>query len=157
MSYYQYPMGDYKTYGYGGDPGFLSKLWKGVKKVAPIVAGIATGGVATGMGAAVAKAGLPAVIGRTLPAVIGAGKKMTPILKKVGPIATGVGVGMLVDEFGRPVRKKSRRMNPCNDKALRRALRRIESYDRLRKRVDKSLRKACPPRRAARPATRACK
>ncbi len=33
MSYYTRPMGDYKTYGYAGDPGFLSDLWKGVKKV----------------------------------------------------------------------------------------------------------------------------
>jgi len=33
VSYYARPMGDYKTYGYAGDPGFLSSLWKGVKKV----------------------------------------------------------------------------------------------------------------------------
>jgi len=33
MSYYMRPMGDYKTYGYAGDPGFLSDLWKGVKRV----------------------------------------------------------------------------------------------------------------------------
>jgi len=33
MSYYVRPMGDYKTYGYAGDPGFLSSLWKGVKKI----------------------------------------------------------------------------------------------------------------------------
>jgi len=39
MSYYQQPMGDYKTYGYAGDPGFLSSLWKGFKKVAKFIPG----------------------------------------------------------------------------------------------------------------------
>lgn len=32
-------MGDYKTYGYAGDPGFLSSLWKGFKKVAAFIPG----------------------------------------------------------------------------------------------------------------------
>jgi len=45
MSYYSArPMGDYKTYGYAGDPGFLSSLWKGIKKIAPIIIGGAIGG-----------------------------------------------------------------------------------------------------------------
>jgi len=39
MSYYSPPMGDYKTYGYAGDPGFLSSLWKGFKKVAKFIPG----------------------------------------------------------------------------------------------------------------------
>ena len=37
MSYYTRPMGDYKTYGYAGDPGFLSSLWKGIKSVGKTV------------------------------------------------------------------------------------------------------------------------
>jgi len=37
MSYYVRPMGDYKTYGYAGDPGFLSSLWKGIKSVGKTV------------------------------------------------------------------------------------------------------------------------
>jgi len=45
MSYYTVrPAGDYKTYGYAGDPGFLSSLWKGIKKIAPTVLGAAFGG-----------------------------------------------------------------------------------------------------------------
>jgi len=44
MSYYGRPMGDYKTYGYAGDPGFLSSLWKGIKKIAPTVIGGVIGG-----------------------------------------------------------------------------------------------------------------
>lgn len=48
---------------------------------------------------------------------------------------------------GRIVRKR-RRINPNNQRALKRALRRIEMWDTQRKRVDRALRKACPtPRR----------
>ncbi len=56
MSYYTPQAGDYKTYGYAGDPGFLSSLWRGVKRIAgPIIggliagpAGVAIGGALTG-------------------------------------------------------------------------------------------------------------
>jgi len=37
-------MGDYKTYGYAGDPGWLSSIWKGIKKIAPTVIGGIIGG-----------------------------------------------------------------------------------------------------------------
>lgn len=53
MSYAMRPMGDYKTYGYAGDPGFLSSLWKGIKKVAlPIIGGIVGGPVGAALGGA---------------------------------------------------------------------------------------------------------
>lgn len=45
MSYAQRPMGDYRTYGYAGDPGWLSSIWKGIKKVAPTILGGLVGGV----------------------------------------------------------------------------------------------------------------
>ena len=67
MSYYQRPMGDYKTYGYAGDPGFLSSLWKGVKKIAAPVIGMAIGGpigaIVGGLGGRAATPGIapPAV------------------------------------------------------------------------------------------------
>lgn len=39
MSYARFrSMGDYKTYGYAGDPGFLSSLWRGIKSVARVAA-----------------------------------------------------------------------------------------------------------------------
>jgi len=66
MSYAQRPMGDYKTYGYAGDPGFLSSLWRGVKKIARPIIGAMVGGpvgaVITGatIGGAVVKATTPA-------------------------------------------------------------------------------------------------
>ncbi len=44
MSYAMRPMGDYKTYGYAGDPGFLSSLWKGIKRIAPTILGTMIGG-----------------------------------------------------------------------------------------------------------------
>lgn len=54
MSYYQRPMGDYRTYGYAGDPGFLSSLWKGIKRVAaPVIGGLIggpAGAIIGGMG-----------------------------------------------------------------------------------------------------------
>lgn len=43
------------------------------------------------------------------------------------------------DEFGTlpPLKKKRRRINPTNHRALRRALRRVEGFVKLEKRVDK--------------------
>jgi len=40
MSYYRRPMGDYRTYGYAGDPGWLSKIWKVGKAVLKSFIGI---------------------------------------------------------------------------------------------------------------------
>ena len=51
MSYYGRPMGDYRTYGYAGDPGWLSALWKGVKNVGlPILGGMLGGPVGAVVG-----------------------------------------------------------------------------------------------------------
>ena len=97
------------------------------------------------------KGGLPAVIP-------GAGRKFKKLRRIGGAIAAGVGDSIAIDAAGNLIQggqRKRRRMNPCNEKALKRALRRIESFDRLKKRVDKSLRKACPPtRRRALPSRR---
>lgn len=58
MSYYSPPMGDYKTYGYAGDPGFLSSLWKGVKSIAlPVLGGLIAG--PAGVAAVTAASGKP--------------------------------------------------------------------------------------------------
>ena len=54
MTYATRPMGDYKTYGYAGDPGFLSSLWRGIKRVAPaIIGGMLGGPIGAGIGGAV--------------------------------------------------------------------------------------------------------
>jgi len=72
MSYYARPMGDYKTYGYAGDPGFLSSLWKGVKKI----------------GGAVLKAAFP------VPAAIYGAVKTPPIRMDIGFPTPGTPGGM---------------------------------------------------------------
>ena len=59
MSYYGRPMGDYRTYGYAGDPGFLSSLWRGVKKIAgPIIGGMIGGPVGAALGAGLGGGGM---------------------------------------------------------------------------------------------------
>ncbi len=54
MPYYSPMQGDYQTYGYGqGDPGFLSRLWKGVRKIAaPILGGMIGGPIGMAVGGA---------------------------------------------------------------------------------------------------------
>ncbi len=64
MSYYGRPMGDYRTYGYAGDPGFLSSLFRGIKKVvryaAPFIPGVG-GLIAGAVGGAASQPGLPRI------------------------------------------------------------------------------------------------
>jgi len=82
MSYYSPAAGDYKTYGYAGDPGFLSGLWKGIKSV--------------GKTLLTAAFPLPA-------AVIGAvtGPKMLPRTPGIaGPVMPGGGAMMLMPGAG---------------------------------------------------------
>jgi len=74
MTYAARPMGDYKTYGYAGDPGFLSSLWKGIKGIAlPIIGGALAGPWGAAAGAAVAGGGAPRPPGTamTVPGQVG--------------------------------------------------------------------------------------
>jgi len=72
MSYAQRPMGDYKTYGYAGDPGWLSSLWRGIKKVAaPIVGGMLGGPIGAAVGGAVFNGGGTPPIRAAQPGTIG--------------------------------------------------------------------------------------
>jgi len=72
MSYAMRPMGDYKTYGYAGDPGFLSSLWGVVKKVGKVAIGGMIGGpigaVVAGTAGSIAK---PAPQAFSLPGIVG--------------------------------------------------------------------------------------
>jgi len=97
------------------------------------------------------------VIFRGLPPLIKAGVK---ILKKPA-VAGGIGgaVGSVVanifDEDGNIVgtRRRRRRMNPCNPKALRRAVRRLSMYHKQNKKIEAQLRKLAPrPARRRAPA-----
>lgn len=161
MSYYQPQGGDYKTYGYGGDPGFFSKIWKSIKKIAPIVIGGITGGPA---GAIAGYAGSrggggvrqvpPSMPGLGIvPGVGGFGRFPVPFggMPKMprGKIPVPIpfpmpgggenglccppGYHPIKDGTGRCVRNRT--MNVCNPKALRRAIRREKGFGKLASRM----------------------
>lgn len=165
MSYARRPMGDYKTYGYAGDPGWLSSIWGVVKKVAPAVIGGLVGGPAGAIigGAAGGGGGqkkmtpkLPGIVGGAVSfpggTSIGMGYQpgqpgvMVPGQGPLPPFAPG-GVGQAgrggslmpsgyhyaKDGSGRLVR--NRRMNVANPRALRRAMRRAQGFEKLAKRA----------------------
>ena len=160
MSYAR-PMGDYRTYGYAGDPGFLSSLWKGIKKIAPTIIGGVIGGPVGAViagGVSGSQPRLPAPPGTvggavTFPGGIGLnvayqptgmvpGRGRLPPFTATGPgVLPGGGRGGAVvpsgyhfakDGSGRLVR--NRRMNVANPKALRRAIRRTDGFVKLAKR-----------------------
>jgi len=165
MTYARRPMGDYKTYGYAGDPGWLSSLWKGIKKVAPaIIGGIIGGPVGAAIGAGAGGGGGGGVPMKPTPGIFGGALTfpggtsiglgygpgaMVPGQGRLPPYtATGPGVlpmggrgGQMVpsgyhyakDGSGRLVR--NRRMNVANPRALRRAMRRAQGFEKLAKRA----------------------
>ena len=166
MSYAQRPMGDYKTYGYAGDPGFLSSLWKGIKSVAlPIIGGIVAGPAGAAIGGALGGSkptpyrGVPAIPGTlggqvTFPGGVQvglgySGGALVPGQGRLPPYtAAGPGVlpgggrgGQMIpsgyhfakDGSGRLVR--NRRMNVANPRALRKAMRRVQGFEKLARRT----------------------
>ena len=154
MSYARRPMGDYKTYGYAGDPGFLSSLWGVVKKVArPIIGGIIGGPIGMAItGTQIVKSGGkttvgpariegPAVVGQvSFPGGTSIGLGLQGGAPIPGPYDPMRGSGMVPsgyhyakDGSGRLVR--NRRMNVANPKALRRAMRRASGFEKLAKRA----------------------
>ena len=160
MSYYRSPMGDYKTYGYAGDPGFLSSLWKGVKagfgavfapkQPKPTVApfpqppggfggpmGPYSGGSFPGMGVRARPAGVPGAAVETRGIGAGGGKEIMVGGGYKGPAQMcPSGYHYAKDGSGRLVR--NRRMNPANPRALRRAVRRMDGFEKLARRVLKN-------------------
>jgi len=165
MTYAARPMGDYKTYGYAGDPGWLSSLWKGIKKVAPAIIGGLIGGPAGAIIGGVGGGAPGQKMTPTVPGTVGGaisfpggtsigmgfapGTAMIPGQGRLPPFtATGAGVlpgggrgGQLMpsgyhfakDGSGRLVR--NRRMNVANPRALRRAMRRAQGFEKLAKRA----------------------
>ena len=165
MSYANRPMGDFKTYGYAGDPGWLSSIWKGIKGIAPSIIGSMVGGpvgaVIGGLGSSPPK---PKTRALTVPGTVGGqisfpggtsiglgfqpgamvpGQGRLPPFTATGPGVLpggGRGVGMVPsgyhfakDGSGRLVR--NRRMNVANPRALRRAMRRAQGFEKLAKRA----------------------
>ena len=150
MSYAQRPMGDYKTYGYAGDPGWLSSIWKGVKKIAPRIIGGLVGGPVGAIitGATVGGAVVGAIGGSKPPAApppgsIGGAITMpggtTVSIAGVLPSHAGVGAhapaGYHLDKATRSRWVRNRRMNIANPRALRKAMRRVQGFEKLAKRT----------------------
>lgn len=156
MSYYQRQMGDYKTYGYAGDPGFLSSLWGGIKKVAKAAVGIAfpvptaiyraatarkpaapspfvAGGMPTSFPGIGAMPGtLAAAAGRAPMAFAG----QMPSAAAVAPDATGCcPTGYHLDKRTGTKCVRNRRMNVANPRALRRSMRRVQGFEKLARRT----------------------
>lgn len=160
MPYYGQYRGDYKTYGYAqGDPGFLSSLWKGVKKIAaPVIGGLIGGPVGAALGSGIGGVGTPPIVaqskptprlqiqaspfhvratsyGPTVPPPPGGvmmGRTAIPAVAAQAGCAPS-GYHLAKDGSGRFVR--NRRMNPANPKALRRAIRRTDGFVKLAKRA----------------------
>ena len=166
MSYAQRPMGDYKTYGYAGDPGFLSSLWRGVKSIAlPIIGGMIGGPAGMAVGAAAGGGGrkptpmlprIPGTVGGaiTFPGgtsiglgygggVIVPGQGRLPPYTAAGPgVLPGGGRGgqMIPSGYhyvksGEGYLVRNRRMNVANPRALRKAMRRVQGFEKLARRT----------------------
>ena len=166
MPYYSGGAGDYRTYGYGqGDPGFLSSLWKGVKKVGlGIIGGMIAGPAGAAVGAGLGRGG------RTPPIVMSQRAQPRQDLRlNLGPISTrstdfyppvprfsgqvmpgrqlqpGVGYadngtgccprGFHLAKDGSGRCVRNRRMNVANPRALRRSMRRVQGFEKLARRT----------------------
>jgi len=147
MSYYQRPMGDYKTYGYAGDPGWLSALWKGVKTVGKMILGVPPKQISP-VGTIMAGAGTALALRPTPPAAPMPGQipgfGATGGVGRGGPYSSDAawqaqqgglprGYHWAKDGSGRAVR--NRRMNVANPRALRKAMRRVQGFEKLAKRT----------------------
>ena len=150
MPYYNRPMGDYRTGGYGypqGDPGllgFLGKIIKPIwkKLIKPQLGGIIGGALGGATAAVVVPAGQAVVPYTGAPAaptsMPGAGMM---VAQGLGAAAAGYmgarpmggvcpsGYHPAKDGSGRCVR--NRRMNVANPRALRRSIRRVKGFDKL--------------------------
>jgi len=147
MSYAQRPMGDYKTYGYAGDPGFLSSAFKILKKVArPIIGGLVGGPIGAVIAGAAGRASAPAIAAPVAPpagTVGGAisfpgGTTISGALVPGLPGAIAAGgqpAGYHLDKATRSRWVRNRRMNVANPRALRKAMRRVQGFEKLAKRT----------------------
>jgi len=162
MSYAR-PQGDYSTGGYGRPQGDWASVWKGVKTVGAQLLGGAIGGwLGTGAGTEPTVYGPPAPImvpptypgygggtvsfpggGFAPPPNIVPGQGRLPPFTATGPgvLPSGgrggacapTGYHFAKDGSGRMVR--NRRMNIANPRALRRAMRRVQGFEKLARRT----------------------
>ena len=147
MSYARRPMGDYKTYGYAGDPGWLSSLWK---KVIRPVAGMLIGGpVGAVIGGVLSSGGTPKIQPPATPPILppppgsiggavsfpgGTTVSVAGVLPAAGPAGVAP-AGYHLDKKTRTRWVRNRRMNVANPRALRKAMRRVQGFEKLAKRT----------------------
>lgn len=135
MGYY---MGDFYSRQRRGDPGFLSFIGNVAKTVGGFIPGVgpiisAAGEKLAGIGA---KKAIP-MIGSGAISKVGSAIIKHPGITAAGTAAVGVAAGALGARAlrGGAGGRKHRRMNPCNGRALRRAIRRAHAFERLAKKV----------------------
>lgn len=138
MAYYggrgDYYRGDY----YRGDlKGFLKKGFGLIRKVAPILKKGARFVPGVGTAVALADVGVSLVQKR---------KAAVTQIPSLGPIGSGFEMGTQGGGFGPTggggFGRRSKRMNPANPKALRRALRRVSGFAKLAQRTKRDIGKA---------------
>jgi len=162
MSYAR-PQGDYETGGYGRPQGDWASIWKGVKQIGGQLLGGAIGGWlgsgGVGGGPIMVPPTFPQPQAGTPPGFGGAitfpggttvgGQFMLPGQGRLPPFtATGPGVlpgggrggGMIPSGYhlakdGSQRIVRNRRMNIANPRALRRAMRRVQGFEKLAKRT----------------------
>jgi len=147
-----YGSGDFKGSGgyYRGDPGFFSFLGKLGGGLVKSVTGIDLAAGFSKPATERAIVAAPSAAGRAMSMAKGAGStilktiKGHPVLSAAG--AAGAAGAILSKPAGRMLKgaermvgfgggRKRRRMNPCNPRALRRAIRRAHGFERLAKHV----------------------
>jgi len=147
MSYARRPMGDYKTYGYAGDPGWLSSIFKfAKKKVIPFLSGVLGGPVGGAIAGAAAgsvtrpAAGPPALppppgsIGGAVTFPGGTRVSLAGVIPHAG-IGEHAPSGFHLDKATKSRWVRNRRMNVANPRALRKAMRRVQGFEKLAKRT----------------------
>jgi len=147
MSYYSPPQGDYKTYGYQGDPGWLSGAWKVLKKVAgPIIGGMIggpLGGVVAGTTTVPSRRAPsgppvpPGTIGGAVSFPGGTTVSLAGVPRSGALLATDgcCPSGYHLDKKTMSKCVRNRRMNIANPRALRKAMRRVAGFEKLAKRT----------------------
>lgn len=150
MTYAARPMGDYKTYGYAGDPGWLSSAFKFItKKILPTALKIFGGPVGMVAGTALTVAGAmsavkpgaprlpppPGSIGGALTFPGGTQVSVAGVLPTHAAVGAHAPSGFHLDKATRSRWVRNRRMNVANPRALRKAMRRVQGFEKLAKRT----------------------
>ena len=166
MPYYGQMRGDYRTYGYGqGDPGFLSGLWKGVKRfVVPALAGAIAGPFGAGVARAAMMKPSPGIMSQRAQPRQDVALRMGPIaarstdfyppvpqfagpgmgraratgMENLGGMPSATGCcprGFHLAKDGSGKCVRNRRMNVANPRALRRSMRRVQGFEKLARRT----------------------